>query len=104
MESPNASMTVPARLAEVNVCAVSAGETWRFEARGEWIDGYIHCDAAGYRFALADFLDIRPGVRTAPWFALVGFVGDEVFTIGTGVVHTFQQSGQLKVCANDLAG
>jgi len=37
-------------------------------------------------------------------FALVGNVGDEAFVIGDGVEHTFDRSGMLTVCANDVRG
>jgi hypothetical protein len=95
---------VPARPVAVKLVDVAAKETWRFDADGTWTDWFIACGPQGYRNPLTDFLDIHPRFPDASWFALVGFVGDEAFTIGAGIEHTFERSGELFVCANDLSG
>ncbi len=104
MSGLSISKRVCARANEVAVGQVNAGERWRFKAVGRWNDWFINCDADGYRIALFEFLGIRPQVRQARWFALVGWVGDSgTFAIGTGTEHTFEHTGMLTVCANDLS-
>lgn len=83
---------------------VAPGETWRFEAEGRWLDGFIPCGPNGYKSFLWDVLDIRPRFPGADWFCLVGMIEDlpgSEFRIGHGGEHTFPQGGRLIVFAND---
>jgi len=87
---------------------VSAGETYRFEAKGEWIDWHKKCSPEGYdssNFILRSAEKLRR-VPTAKWFALIGVVNQELgtaFVIGNGVTRTFNQNGTLCCFANDVS-
>src|SRR5258706_6243567 len=105
MASPsNGAITrqVPAAEKGVEITRVKKGETWRFAASGRWRDWFITCGPRGYHNFAADALEIYPRVEDAPWFCLVGKVGDETIIIGQGATHTFEADGALVVFANDL--
>ena len=88
----------------VATVTVAAGETWRFQAEGEWRDAWIPCGPKGYRNFLADVLGIRPRAPQLPWFCLVGMIKDapgSEFCIGEDAEHTFHTGGEVVVFAND---
>jgi hypothetical protein len=97
---------VPSEEREVAIGPVSAGETWSFSASGLWTNGFIHCGPEGYRNFLFDALQIEPRAPGEPWFRLIGEIRGRpgsTFAIGAGSTHTFEESGQLVVFANDSA-
>lgn len=87
---------------------VSAGETYRFEATGEWDDASHRCGPEGYdspNFILRAAEKLRR-VPNARWFALIGVVNHDLstaFVIGQGVQQTFAASGPLSCFANDVS-
>jgi hypothetical protein len=70
----------------------------------EWNDGSIRCGPEGYtRWWLRPFTWLRRH-RPAPWFALIGAIGDgEPFTIGGQQVVKPKKPGQLRCYANDAS-
>ena len=86
---------------------VSAGETYRFEAKGEWIDWHNKCGPEGYdstNFILRSAEKLRR-IPSAKWFALIGLVNQDLataFVISNGVTKTFNQNGILYCFANDV--
>ena len=70
----------------------------------EWKDASIRCGPEGYtRWWLRPFTWLRRH-RPAPWFALIGVIGDgEPFMIGRQRVVQPQKAGQLLCYANDAS-
>ena len=97
---------VPSDRREVEVQSVSAGETWSFAATGRWKNGWVACGPDGYRNFLFDALQIEPRAAGEAWFRLIGEIRGRpgsTFAIGAGCTHTFKESGELIVFANDGA-
>jgi hypothetical protein len=97
---------VPSEQREVAIGTVSAGETWSFAATGRWTNGWIACGPDGYRNFLFDALQIEPRAGGEAWFRLIGEIKGRpgsTFAIGLGCTHTFHESGELVVFANDSA-
>jgi hypothetical protein len=95
---------VPSDRPGVEVGTVSAGETWSFAATGRWTNGFIACGPDGYRNFLFDLLQIEPRAASERWFRLIGEIKGRPgsrFAIGAGSTHTFHESGELIVFAND---
>jgi hypothetical protein len=84
------------------------GRKYKYNAKGEWIDWFIKCDADGYPKILNFFMDVflRGTKRTpsAKWFQLVGVINKNTsHTINLGKIGTFTalEDGRLWVFAND---
>jgi hypothetical protein len=99
-------ITVPAR-GGAPMGEVSAGESWCFHAHGRWWDWMVPCGPDGYRFFLADVLDVRPTAPDRPFFELMARVLEDperVYPIGKSATVTFLHSGSVQLFANDATG
>lgn len=87
---------------------LSKGSQYKYEAKGEWNDWFIKCNADGYPDHLNFLMDLffrwikrRP---SAKWFQLIGAVNKNIlYTINLGVKGEFvaPENGRLWVYAND---
>ncbi len=100
------TIRVPARDG-AEIGEVAAGASWRFSARGRWWDWFVPSGAGGYRFFLADILDIYPVSKGRPFFELTARVREhpeKLYPIGRGATVTFEQAGTVELFANDVEG
>ena len=85
-----------------------AGEQYRFQAAGEWVDWFVTCDADGYSSVnfvqkMSESLRRSPG---DPWFVLMGSLGREtgqLFRIGKNSTYSPELTGTLFCFANDVS-
>lgn len=97
--------------------ALELGVTYRVTATGQWTDGGIHCDAAGWDteeelgWAKEKIVKAFEDNRRCPdanWFELIGCYGTEdthLVRLGeavNGMEFTAQKSGDFWLFANDL--
>lgn len=84
---------------------VTAGQSIRVEASGEWTDWSVVTTAAGYeKILLRPFAPLRR-VRSAPWFSLCGSVGASdahLFAFEADGTTVAPASGPLYLFANDI--
>ncbi len=95
---------VEARSRWNKVARLEQGRSYEILVRGDqrWTDGPIGCGADGYeKWWLAPFRWMRR-FRPAPWFALIGSVGEKTFEIGSSYVLRDAPGGELSCYANDV--
>ena len=89
---------------------IAAGQTYQFEATGQWKDWFKECGPEGYAstgwmFYLWPFQRWRR-IPDARWFALIGEIGSDPasqFVIGADCKFTAHHDGELACFANDLS-
>lgn len=105
-QSEDAVVRARARWNETGVL-LEAGAVYRLEVRGgqHWRDGFVECDAGGYRRWYLACLGWHRRFPRADWFALIGAVdrtGPTQFLIGRGLERfVAPRDGQLTCYAND---
>ena len=88
---------------------IEEGERYALSANGRWIDWYIPSSPEGFDsfMPLGSLVEQFRRHPHAPWFALIGAVGqtpDNQFIIGKGTALQVQTAGRLYVFANDVPG
>jgi hypothetical protein len=83
------------------------GCTYRFEARGEWVDLNKPCGPAGYESdsVLLRWTECCRRMPKEKWFALIGAFDcrdSTAFALGEACITEVQESGILTCFANDL--
>jgi hypothetical protein len=90
------------------VARLQAGVTYEIRADSgqTWFDAGIECGPDGYTGrGIQRLLGWTRRLRRAPWFALVGKVGNgRAFEIGTGRTISAAEGGELRCYANDTPG
>ena len=99
---------VPAKVYPVETgIMVTKGETYSFEAIGEWQDAdFPATDANGFKgFTAPMFFGmlLKP-LPSQYYMKLCGKVGNWKFPIGTSTTITMKRSGELLLFANDAKG
>jgi hypothetical protein len=96
------------------------GKTYKFEARGTWVDKDYEVDANGFTTEeyyaakhpdvltriLMGFLENFRRIPPAKWFALIGTIGKTTktnFVIGTERTYKAVEDGELFCFANDVS-
>jgi len=95
------------------------GKTYKFEARGEWVDKDMRTTANGFTTEdyytehpseliriLMGFLEKYRRIPQANWFTLIGTIGKTTkthFIIGTEKTYKAVQDGELFCFANDVS-
>jgi hypothetical protein len=104
----SASIAVPARprWVETGVQLIS-GEAYQLSATGTWQDRNISSGPEGYpsRNAVMRFAERWRRMPRAPWFALIGSIGQDpgtVFVIGASTTFAPRDTGTLNCFANDV--
>lgn len=96
---------VDARRKWNSVAHLRGGVEYKIEvAPGQlWYDWRIRCGPEGYElWYLIPFRWMRR-LRAAPWFALVGAIGEgPLFEITDSQIVSSQENGQLRCFANDI--
>jgi len=104
MESDVTTVRADARYNPTGI-TVTAGQTIRVTAPGEWEDWGRIVDANGYEKTLLRPFTLLRRVRSAPWFRLCGAIGASeahLFPLGNEASHVAPASGPLYLFANDL--
>lgn len=80
------------------------GQTYSYQAVGQWIDWYIPSDANGFSKPLMDLFSWTKRTPSAKWFQLIGVVDknpSHTVCLGNKGVFTSPASGRLWAYAND---
>lgn len=83
------------------------GETYQFSATGTWQDRNIAAGPEGYasRNGLMRFAELWRRMANAPWFALIGSIGQDpenLFVIAASVTYSPPETGTLNCLASDV--
>lgn len=84
---------------------ISAGEEYKFTARGTWVDLFIVTNADGFKGKLIMPKSDRKRAPEFNWFALMGSLNENdavYFLIGKEKQKIFNSSGRLFCFANDM--
>ena len=81
---------------------VQAGETFKITSSGDWLDWTIVTDADGFFSTTLEPFNHLKRVPDAQWFELVASVDSvNFYIIGSDTSVTFNETGWLKMFAND---